>query len=162
MRHSRKSENGRIGYQVATARWAQEGTLLWWRFNAMLVANGFVATAIWNKQSAHALLALALGGFVLSFAWVRTTDRGFKRHAEWAIRARDLEKSFMQPVQCVTEGATESEKEVGNVRGFSHLAIAPFVLLYAVRGVTAAAFLAGGSLNPNFWGIEAGRRLFQL
>lgn len=56
-------ENARVGYQVATNLWVYEGTTIWSKFNALLVANSII---------------LAMVG--LSFRPVRSSDRALNNN----------------------------------------------------------------------------------
>jgi hypothetical protein len=103
--------DNRLGYEAALALMTYEGGLIWAKFNAMLVANGFVlaiagATAAAKSTPTALQKAVAVGGLVLCALWANLISRGFDQYVYWILSAREVEEQALAPaVQTLSRGA---------------------------------------------------------
>ena len=106
--HASDAEEIRIGYQGAIALWTYEGTLIWSKFNAMLVANSVVVAVIGFSMDKGIWSGIPRGlsalGFVLCFLWYALTKRGFDNYLYWIFAARELESHLGDQVATVSRG----------------------------------------------------------
>ena len=155
---SEEHADAQIGYQAAIALMTYDGGLIWSKFNAMLVANGFVLAIAGVTASAPTAptalqKAIAAGGLVLCLLWANLTSRGFDNYVYWIQSARELEDlQLASPVRTLSRGAAFAggmsvELSIGGVvtsrrmsaasrlltaRWNAYLIIAVFAVLYVV------------------------------
>src|SRR4051812_43356360 len=84
-------------YQTAITLWTYEGTLIWSKYNAMLVANSVILavtgiTVSSEDESAVLHWGLPAIGITLCAAWILLTRRGFDNYLYWIFTARELER----------------------------------------------------------------------
>ena len=93
-------ENARVGYQVASNLWIYEGGTLWSKFNALLVANSVVLSALGLSMSAASpLRVFSIGmpvvGIILCVMWFLLTERSFRFYKYWIWSAREIEEQYL-------------------------------------------------------------------
>jgi uncharacterized membrane protein (DUF485 family) len=104
-------EDVRCGYQSAVDFCIYEGGLIWARFNAMLVANTLIVTAIGFSLTGvtHLWLlsiVLMVVGMILCWMWFFFANRGYDRLHYWILSARELEQKLSNPaVKTLSRGA---------------------------------------------------------
>ncbi len=157
-------ENARVGYQVAALLWTYEGSLLWAKFNAMLLANSVLLGSIGVALTASrplpliGLLISALG-VVLCLAWWAMTSKGVAYHNYWVHSARELEERYLgdsvstvsrggffsdgKPVviRCQTKRSHHRMKGAvrrANLTRICNVIICIFVIIYLVAGAMSA------------------------
>jgi hypothetical protein len=159
----------RAGYQSAVDFWVHEGELIWARFNAMLVANTLMVTAIGflltgSKTLSFLTIALSFVGFLLCWMWILITQRGFDYFKYWIWSARELEQKLSSgAVKTVSRGAEFAAGKLvtfeldgkkrsfqmsgwsrsGNIQRISLLSPKIFLLIYAVCLLEVARLGAG-------------------
>jgi len=91
-----EAENIRTEYQVAVNLWGNIVNSSWSRFNAMLVANSVIITAIGvlltNGHFRFIILSLSAIGFALTISWQSMMDRDAKFRDVYTLSARRLER----------------------------------------------------------------------
>ena len=102
-------EDIRVVYQAAVAAYTYEGTQIWSRFNAMLVAHSILLAIngqlLLDPANRYYVLAIALAavGFLMSLLWLVITMRGFAYHDAFVTAAKQqearLSTSFLRDVQ---------------------------------------------------------------
>ena len=138
-------ENARVGYQVAVNMWIYQGNLNWNRFNAMLTSNGVIVSVIGFVLSSESRLTafavvLPVVGLVLCALWAVFAARGFVYHKYWALRARELEESYLVPaVRTVSRARPPGQGGEVAFKGLSRLGGQKEVT-YAVIGIYAVVF----------------------
>lgn len=98
-------EDERIAHQTAVQLLTYESDLAWSRFNALLVANGLVISAIGLFSTGRDLLPmLILPGFgvVLCILLGIVINRGLDFHSYWEASACQLEESLAEKARVVT------------------------------------------------------------
>lgn len=88
---SSNPETRAIGYQAAINLCQYEGSTLWAKFNAMLVANTIVMAFLTLNQTLWSPIAAPLFGLLLCFFWLHITMRSFAQYAFWFASACALE-----------------------------------------------------------------------
>lgn len=122
-----------------------EKQLIWNRYNAMLVANSFIAVPVGAvfakselKQIDHIILLLAIAvGFALSLLWMALTRSGWRWHDTLMAEARSYHWS---PLKNPTDIGRESRRRDW-IKFQAYAVIWGFLLLYATGLVLA---LRGG------------------
>ena len=89
----------RCGYQTAVDMCIYEGELIWARYNAMLVANTLIITAIGLSFAGATRLwllsiVLPVVGIVLCWMWFIFAKRGADYLYYWVWSARELEQKL--------------------------------------------------------------------
>jgi hypothetical protein len=120
-KRSQQLENARVGYQVAASLWIYEGGLIWSKFNALLVANSIILTAIGLAMSAPAgvrilpdvfSISMPILGIILCVFWWGITRRSFLYHRCWVLSAREAEELFLKnAVRTATRGGALARGE---------------------------------------------------
>jgi len=113
------AEDARVAFVAAVDLWIYEGTLIWSKFNAMLVANSVVLATIGltatgspgpKGESKLFTAALAAAGLVLCALWMALNRRGYEYHRYWVLSARELEEQHLAPTSCtVSRGGTYAD-----------------------------------------------------
>ena len=110
-------ENARIGYQAVVSLWVYEGSLIWARFNAMLVANGIILATIGvilssDRVPPELVIAPSVLGFFLCVVWSVMVALGFDWYKYWIWSARELEEQFISdPVKTASRGGDFAERK---------------------------------------------------
>lgn len=94
-------ESARLKYQVAIDEHISEGNILWNRYNAILVFNTILITAIGlSYQDGVSLpplvkIFLPIAGLVVCYIWFIVTLRGFQWIEFWITKARKIEEEYL-------------------------------------------------------------------
>jgi hypothetical protein len=105
------AEKATIGYQAAISLWIYEGSTIWGKYSAMLVANSLITASIGFSMGSHASshmfsLGLPIAGIALCGLWFLLTKRSFDNYLYWISSARELEERYLHPtVITVSRGA---------------------------------------------------------
>ncbi len=141
------NEAVKVGYQVAVNLMTAEGSLIWGRFQAMLVANSIILGAIvlllTKGRWLFSLfpLGLSFAGLVLCAMWLLMTARGFDNYNYWIDWAKKLEKDINNSsVKTLTDYPERHRTCNVKVECLSHVVIVVFMLIYLV--LFAAPFWA--------------------
>jgi hypothetical protein len=101
-------EDVRVGYQTAVTLWTYEGTLIWSKYNAMLVANSVVLAAtgfsLGSTRFGAFAVTLPLACLVFCLFWWHLTKRGFDNYIYWVLSARELEEKYIPGIQTISRG----------------------------------------------------------
>lgn len=115
-------QDARVGYQAAVALWVYEGTLIWAKYNAMLVANSVIlavyGVTLGSSQRLPAafVTGLPIAGIALCVLWAILTKRGFDNYAYWIGCVRELEEAHLAPtVRTVSRGGSFADGRVVTV-----------------------------------------------
>ncbi len=104
-------ERAAIGYQATISLWIYEGSTIWGKYSAMLVANSLITASIGFSMGSHASsriisLGLPVAGIALCGLWFLLTRRSFDNYLYWISSARELEERYLYPtVKTVSRGA---------------------------------------------------------
>lgn len=88
-------------YNVSINKNNSESEILWNRYNAMLVFNSLLITAIGFtyqpgiKLPANVIPFLPIAGLISCFMWFIVTLRGFQWIDHWIISARKIESKYL-------------------------------------------------------------------
>jgi len=103
-------DTARLGYQTAVGLSMFYAQMVWAIFNAMVVANSIVVTAI-ILLGTHpgavrgSIIFLGGAGLALCFAWLTLSIRAHEYAAYYVLAARQLEESHLAPLlQVLTTG----------------------------------------------------------
>lgn len=108
------SEDVRVGYQVASAAWTYEGSTIWAKFNAFLVANTLTLAASGFSEYGLPRWALGILGLVLCGVWYLIITRSFQNYTYWIMCMREFEGRMGDAVKTLERGARYADgEEVG-------------------------------------------------
>ena len=102
-----RAEDVRMGYQVAVDCTIKEENLFWNQFNALLLANSILITAISFAISSQAEFTsiMAVSGIFICFLWYQLTERRSDYRNYYLLSAREIEENYMDfPVQTFSRG----------------------------------------------------------
>lgn len=130
-KYDNQKENARVGYQVASNLLIYEGSTLWSKFNALLVANSIVLGAILFSTNVSGSLGvlskvfsigMPIFGFILCIMWFLLTKRSFNYYKYWILSTRELEEQHLNiPLQTISRGGNFADgKEVKTRIGGNH------------------------------------------
>jgi len=93
-------EDARIGYQAAVNLWAYEGSTIWSKFTAMLVANSIVVGSIAVSMTAEDpssafVVGMPIGGIILCLLWIVLSERSLCMYDYWIFSGREIEERFL-------------------------------------------------------------------
>lgn len=136
------AENTRAGYHAAVSLWTYEGSVIWARYNAMLVANSIVMAVVGvaltsGDSEVELAMVMTVAGLFLCGAWALLNRRGFAYHERWIRSARELEAD-LPPLQMVSQGGLAGL----TVECVSYLPIIIFGALYVAALVFAVIDVA--------------------
>lgn len=157
---NKTQEIANLGYQTAVQLWIYEGSLVWSKFNAMLVANsivlGILGLAISSKDVSvplYYIIGLVIVGLVLCFTWYQLNHRANDTLIYWIFSALEIEANHLSPtIEILQRGKNfsagkEVEFKVGDtilkhkaskshqalrVTTAGNLVVGVFVLIYLV------------------------------
>ncbi len=112
------SEELRLAYQAAIALWTYEGSTIWSKFNAMLLANSVLAAIIgFSVGSGPQVLPRVTSclGLVLCLVWFALTKRGFDQYIYWIFAARELESRLGDQVVVISRGGAFADGDMVSV-----------------------------------------------
>jgi hypothetical protein len=156
------AEDARLVYQVAASLWVHAGTLIWAKFNALLLAHSILLAGIGlSMTSEHRVplleAVLPVAGVALSLLWVLLIKRDFDYHAYWVWSTREVEEGHLAPsLRPVSRGGQFAAGQVDKIRlggeeegktmpavsrikteYLSYGVVAVFAALYVVLGLRA-------------------------
>jgi len=115
--HCEQAENARVGYEAAIQMWYYYGEVLWQKYNALLVANSIVISAIGlvlKGQDTSLVLCLILPflGLMLCAMWFLIVERSREYHIYFMLSAREIEEKYLaNEVKSLERGARYGKGE---------------------------------------------------
>ncbi|HUD20336.1 MAG TPA: hypothetical protein VMR81_07880 [Patescibacteria group bacterium] len=134
-------------YQVAINKNISESEILWNRYNALLVFNSILITAIGFSYQGNLNLpllvvaSLPIAGLLSCYLWFIVTLRGFQWIKFWTVTARKIEEKYLPDDNPILNPINNGKNHREDVVGWPKTQIASYILIL-VTAILYLIFLA--------------------